>query len=100
MGLPMRRAARIDSNQNEIVEAFRKLGATVSITSAVGQGFPDLCVGAHGKTCLVEVKNEAQPPNKRKLTPDQVDFHANYQGKIAVVENELDCYQLMREMAL
>lgn len=96
----MRRAARIDSNQNAVVECFRALGASVAVTSSLGGGFVDIVVGAHGKTCLVEIKAGDKPPSARKLTEDEQEFHDNWKGSIAVVENELDCYQLMREMAL
>lgn len=48
----MRRAAKTDDNQKEIVAAFRRLGFTVAVTSALGQGFPDLVVGKWGNYIL------------------------------------------------
>lgn len=81
----MRRAAKIDANQPEIVAALRSLGATVAITSTVGQGFPDICVGYRGRSILMEVKDGSRPPSERKLTPDQKDFHAAWRGEITVV---------------
>lgn len=49
----MRRRARVDDNQAEIVKVLRQLGATVRPTHTVGDGFPDLVVGWRGKNYLV-----------------------------------------------
>ena len=46
----MRRAARTDSNHEEIVKALRAVGATVQSLAGVGHGVPDLLVGYQGKT--------------------------------------------------
>ena len=46
----MRRAARIDRNQPEIVKALRQVGAHVTSLAAVGDGVPDLLVGFQGMT--------------------------------------------------
>ena len=81
----MRRAAKIDANQPEIVSALRSVGATVAVTSTVGQGFPDICVGFRGRSILMEVKDGDKPPSERKLTPDQKNFHASWRGEITVV---------------
>ena len=68
----IRRAARIDANQNAVVSALRAAGAYVSII-----GLPvDLLVGYKGHTFLVEVKNG---PRKR-LTALQEDFFKNWSG--------------------
>lgn len=81
----MRRAAKIDANQGDIVQAFRALGCSVAITSAVGDGFPDLVVGINGLNVLVEVKDGSRPPSERKLTPAQVVFHEGWRGQAVVV---------------
>lgn len=83
----MRRAAKVDGNQPEIVKALRAVGATVRDLSGVGQGCPDLLVGYRGRNVLIEVKDPSQPPNKRKLTPDQAEFHALWRGQVIVVES-------------
>ena len=70
----MRRAAKIDANQNEIVDALRLAGASVAITSAVGDGFPDLVVGYEGENYLLEIKDGKKSPSKQRLTPDQKIF--------------------------
>lgn len=96
----MRKRGRVDDNQKAICECFRKLGASVVITSNIGDGMSDIVVGAHGKSCLVEIKDGDKPPSARALTEDERRFHDNWQGSIAVVENELDCYQLLRLMSV
>lgn len=86
----MRRASKIDDNQNAIVNSIRSYGFSVSITSAVGQGFSDLVVAYGGKqrgrTWLVEVKDGAKSPSKRRLTADQVKFHDKWQAPIQIIE--------------
>lgn len=83
----MKYAAKADRNQPEIVAALRKMGAKVALTYHVGGGFPDLVVTYGSRTMLVEVKDEKQPLNKRKLTPAQVEFHAAWTGEIHIVES-------------
>lgn len=78
----MRRAAKIDNTQNEIVKAFRDMGASVSILATVGQGFPDLVLGYRGLNVLVECKTA-----KGKLTADQERFHANWKGDIRIARS-------------
>ena len=78
----MRRAAKIDGNQTELVEAFRKLGCSVLSLAAVGKGVPDLLVAIKGITWLVEVKMP-----KGKETPDQVEFAKTWQGCRAIVRD-------------
>ena len=80
----VRRAAKIDANQNEIVAILRGCGATVQSLAATGKGTPDLLVGFRGQNWLIEVKDGAKPPSARKLTPDQVDWHGGWKGQVAV----------------
>lgn len=65
----MRRAAKVDANQDEIVQTYRALGLSVTSLAGLGRGVPDLLVGYRGKLALVEVK---QP--KGKLRPMQEAF--------------------------
>ena len=84
----MRRSAKIDANQNDIVNALRKAGATVQSLAANGQGVPDLLVGFKGQTFLFEVKDGSKPASARKLTPDQVEWHKAWRGgPLVVVES-------------
>ena len=81
----MRRAAKVDRNQSEIVQALRQIGCSVQPLHAVGAGCPDLAVGWQGRTFMLEVKDGLAPPSERQLTPAQVEFHAAWRGHVAVV---------------
>lgn len=81
----MRRAARTDANQPEIVAALRAAGASVTPCHAVGQGYPDLTVGYRGKTYLIEVKDPSKPTADQRLTPAQEVWHGAWRGHAAVV---------------
>ena len=83
------RAAAVDANQSDIVDAYRKAGATVTVLSRVGMGCPDLLVGHRGVNYLVEVKDGDKPPSAQKLTPFQVDWHRDWRGQVSVV-NSID----------
>jgi len=88
-GAGMRARGRTDANQARIVEALRRLGASVSVTSGIGNGFPDLLVGYRGRTTLLEIKDGEKPPSERKLTEAEAYFLGNWKGGPAVVvENE------------
>lgn len=82
----MRRAAKTDDNQAEIVAALRKIGASVQPLHAVGQGCPDILVGWRGFNTILEIKDGKKPPSARKLTPDQEKWHAAWMGQVTVVE--------------
>jgi hypothetical protein len=68
----MRRAARVDQNQTQIISALRAAGAYVWII-----GLPvDLLVGYKNHTFLVEIKTDS----KKRLTKLQADFFENWVG--------------------
>ncbi len=85
----MRLDARTDANQNEIVQALRDVGASVAITSAMGKGFPDIVAGYRGINYLIEIKDGSKSPSKRRLTPDEQEFHDLWRGA-AIVVNDVD----------
>lgn len=80
-------ARRIDDNQGVIVDALRKAGASVILLHAVGKGVPDLLVGYHGVTALVEVKN---PEWKGKLNTLQLAWCADWRGSLVHVVHTPD----------
>ena len=75
-------AAKVDANQGEIVTTLRRLFGpdVVCDLSRVGGGVPDLLIGARGQNILMEIKTD-----NGTLTSDQVEFHGNWRGQIAVV---------------
>lgn len=83
----MRIAAKIDANQPEIVKALRQVGCTVQSLAATGKGCPDLLIGFRGINLLFEIKDGLKPKSARKLTPDQVIWHSEWNGKVYVVES-------------
>lgn len=78
----MRLAHKVDGNQAEIVEALRRAGCSVTVTSGIGKGFPDLVAGRAGQAYLLEVKRPGE-----RLTPDEVEWHDTWHGHAAVVHN-------------
>jgi hypothetical protein len=93
---PMRRAAKVDDNQAEIVKALRAVGATVRVVTQ-GNGLPDLLVGFRGQTVLIEVKDGKKPPSARKLTEAEQKFFDEWRGGLlAVVESVDDAIALLK----
>jgi hypothetical protein len=86
----VRKHGRTDGPQKAMVAELRRLGFSVAVTSAVGDGFPDLLVGGHYRTIvpvnlLIEIKRD----KKAKLTPDQVEFFKQWRGpKIVATSTE------------
>lgn len=62
---------RVDINQPAIVKALEAVGASVLVTSDLGQGLPDLVVGFRLVNYLLEVKNPATSYGRRGLNPLQ-----------------------------
>ena len=82
----MRRAAKVDRNHSDIVSALRGIGAQVVTLHAVGGGIPDILV-YFKRTFLLEIKDGQKPPSARKLTEDQIVFHAWWGGELHVVSS-------------
>ena len=75
-------AKRTDSNQQEIINALRSIGASVQDLSKVGCGVPDILVGYRGQNHLVEIKAD-----KNKLTDRQVRWHNEWHGNVLVIRS-------------
>jgi Holliday junction resolvase len=89
------RIARVDKNQKEIVEAFRKFGCSVLMLHTVGHGCPDIAVGKNKKTVLVEIKDGNKVKSAKELTKDEQKFHDEWQGSLFIVENLGDVIALV-----
>lgn len=90
----MRTAARVDANQNQVIAALRRVGATVEPIHMLGKGRPDLLVGFRGQNYLLELKDGSKPPSARRLTPDEERWRADWRGQAAVagdIESALRC---------
>lgn len=86
----MRRAAKVDANQVEIVSALRKVGATVQHLHSIGLGCPDVLVGWKGKNHLLEIKDGTKPLSARKLTAQERSWHAWWRGTVYTVHSVED----------
>ena len=93
----MRRSAKVDANQSEIVAALRKAGAHVQSLAAIGHGCPDLLVSHRNKWHLLEVKDSSKPPSARKLTEDQVAWHAQAKAPVWVVSTLDEAFVALRD---
>lgn len=91
----MRKAGKVDANQGQIVNAIRRVGATVTITSSLGQGFPDLVVGYKKTNYLFEIKDGSQPPSRQKLTPDEEEWHAAWRGSVHIIASVDDAFAVL-----
>ncbi len=86
----MRRAARVDTNQAQIVAALRQAGCSVQCLHQLGKGCPDLLVGKLTPdgikfNYLLELKDANKPPSKRRLTQDEQQWHSSWQVQVDTV---------------
>jgi len=83
----MRKRARVDANQKNIVSKLREIGCSVLHTHQLGKGAPDIIVGFNGKNYLFEIKDGNKPLSQQKLTVDEIKFKAEWQGRYDVVSS-------------
>ena len=92
-----RRSHRRDENHQELVAAFRALGATVLDLADVGQNAPDLLVGFRGVNHLVEIKSRKNTYGRKGLTQGQAEFTAVWQGaEVRVVYEAVDILKVFQ----
>jgi Holliday junction resolvase len=91
----MRRFARIDANQKQIVADLRSLGASVVSLAPLGNGVPDILVACRGKLWLFEIKNPKQKKSDRALTTDEKRFHLVWSGYVDIIETIDDAMKIM-----
>lgn len=89
----MRTRGKVDANQPELVRYLRALGMSVTVTSAVGSGFPDLAVGFRGVTVLVEVKDGAKNASAQVLTAAQREWFGTWAGCAVVASTKEEAAQ-------
>lgn len=81
----VRRRAKVDANQAEIVQVLRRIGATVQSLAEVGDGCPDFLVGFRGRNYLLEVKDGSKSLSRRRLTEDEQRWHVVWAGQVRIV---------------
>jgi len=85
----MRRRAKVDENQPEIVAALRAVGAWVLPVHQLKNAF-DVLVGYRGGLFIMEIKNGELPPSQRRLTEGEEKCKRDVEksgNKYNVVEN-------------
>ncbi len=80
-------ADRVDQNHLDCVQALLRCGYSVQSIAGVGNGCPDLIIGAEGLNLLLEIKNGDNPPSRKALTAAEALFKKNWKGQVAVVDN-------------
>lgn len=75
----MRRAAKIDANQTQIVSALRAAGASVLSLAPIGKGCPDLLAAIRGEMFLIECKH-----GKGKTNDLQKKWHEEWRADVHV----------------
>lgn len=103
----MRRIAKVDTNQGEIVDALRTVGCSVISLAQHGQGLPDLLVGIpygkinteigkvgyYGVNLLMEVKTLAG-----KHTAEQKLFFETWPGPKVTVRSVDDALRAIGKL--
>ena len=73
--MPRRRKDKVDANQNDIVDALRKMGFSVEV------GHDDILVGKDGKTYWYEIKTGP----KSEIKECQLKLLNNFKGHYKIV---------------
>lgn len=84
----MRRAAKRDSNEREIIACAKALG--MSVVQLSDPDIPDLLLGIKGKNYLAEVKTPTG-----QLRPGQVQFKQTWKGQTGVIRSVDDLKNLI-----
>jgi len=94
--MTFRLAARVDRNQPEIVDAFKRLGCSVLIISQLKK-CADLVISKR-KTAIIEIKDGSLPPSARRLTKDEQEFRDSWKGPYFIVESLDDVLRVVKEL--
>jgi hypothetical protein len=94
----MRRVARVDDNHADVVAALRRAGCSVQSLAPLGRGVPDLLVGVAGQNRLFEVKDGAKAPSRQRLTEDELEWHATWNGNVVTVTSAEEALRVVCEI--
>ncbi len=86
----MRLAAKVDSNQAEIVKALREVGMSVLSLAPMGKGCPDLLVADDDSYFLIEVKGP-----KGELNPIQQEWIREWRGVVHICRTVDDALHIV-----
>ncbi len=94
----MKRNARVDENQKEIVSALRNVGCYVLHLHQVKNAF-DILIFWRGETWCCEIKSDKQPPSKQRLTEGENLCKSSMEAvgvSYHVVKNPQEALRLVR----
>lgn len=83
----VRRAARVDENQPDIIAALRRIGVSVQPLHMVGKGCPDAVIGYHKVNGLIEIKDGSKPKSEQALTKDEERWISGWRGDVVIVRS-------------
>jgi Holliday junction resolvase len=90
----VRRAAKVDSNQTQIVSALEAAGATVQSLAAIGKGCPDILAAFRGDMWLMEIKH-----GKGKTNELQKKWHIEWNAPVHVVYGPEEALKVIGALA-
>jgi Holliday junction resolvase len=93
----MKRKARTDANQTEIVKHFRDHGFYVLHVHQL-KNCVDIMVSKGLVTAAVEIKDGSKVPSARKLTEGELKFKEEWRGLWYLCECEGDANKIMADM--
>jgi len=98
-------ARRVDDNQKELTNLWRKMEVSVLLLHVVGNGCPDMLLGFtdyQGKpvNILVEVKDGKKPLSAQKLTMGEVEFFNKWQGQVCIIRSKTEAKELINKYRL
>lgn len=93
----IRRAARVDATQPDIVAELRRIGATVQPLHTVGNGCPDLLVGWCGRNYVLECKSDRARSKRTgkimRADESHDEWHSTWRGQVATVFTPVEALQ-------
>jgi hypothetical protein len=90
----VRRAAKVDANQEQIVSALRAAGASVQSLAPIGKGCPDVLVAFRNAMFLMEIKHA-----KGKTNEMQQRWHIEWRAPVHVVYSPDDALRAIGVLA-
>ena len=87
---------RVDANQAAVVDALRKMGASVQSIASIGKGCPDLLVGYRQQNFVFEVKDGSKPPSARRLTVDEKRWIGAWKAPVYLIESPAEAVALLK----